>query len=92
MEKPGGFSLAATEPESRVADKERNTGLTELNASAAEVIFTGRRPMRGKLVLAFACVFAFTPARAGDVAGRASVIDGDTLEIQRIRLMGDRRA
>ena len=46
--------------------------------------------MRGKLVLAFACVCAFTSARAGDVVGRASVIDGDTLEIhgQRIRLFG----
>jgi len=46
--------------------------------------------MRGKLFLAFACVCAFTPARAGDVVGRASVIDGDTLEIhgKRIRLLG----
>lgn len=46
--------------------------------------------MRGHLLLAFACGLVAVPARAGDVAGRASVIDGDTLEIhgQRIRLMG----
>jgi endonuclease YncB( thermonuclease family) len=40
---------------------------------------------------AFACFLAFTPAAAADIiAGRASVIDGDTIEIrgERIRLFG----
>lgn len=40
------------------------------------------------LALALACVAAFTSAHAEDVVGRASVIDGNTLEIHgaRIRL------